>query len=150
MSRRWQKCNKKVGEGGSPCSFPLYDADECAQSPPSDRTLSLHFLFWTKEGSILWIKSLVSHRGCLIQLLNHLCWRKKIIWMTSWPLFFQNHGFHFDIGLWTRCASIRSVLSSCPKKLAIEFFWYFVYLLVIQRWDVIKSKRSQYFKCFTS
>jgi len=85
-----------------------------------------------------------------IRLLNHLCWRKKIIWMISWPLFFQNLRFHFDIGLWTRCASIRSVLSNCSKKLAIEFFWYFVYLLVVQRWDVIKSKRSQYLYCFTS
>ena len=149
MSKRWQKRYKKGGGRHHAC-FHCAMLTNSSNSPHLSPYSSTPYSGQKKALFFEW--NLWYHtEAASIQLLNHLCSRKKkIIWMTSWPLFFQNHRFHFDIGLWTRCASIRSVLSNCSKELAVEFFWYFVYLLVIQRWDVIKSKRGQYFNGFTS
>ena len=81
---------------------------------PRHLTIIVYSLFLRKYGSILWMKSLISHRGCLhLSVYSFLFW-EKVIWMTSWPLFIQNR-FHFDMGPGTRCASICSVLWNCFK-----------------------------------
>ena len=79
-------------------------------TPPSDHNCLLPIL----EKVWLWMKSLISHSGCLhLTVYSFLFW-EKVIWMISWPLFIQNR-FQFDMGPWTRCASLCSVLWNCFK-----------------------------------
>ena len=121
MSRRWQKCDNSRG---SLRSFPLYDAGKYLWFTPSDHTCPL--LILDKRRLYLWIKPFISHRGCFYPTIFVL---GKVIWMTSWLLIIQNR-FHFDMGRWTPCASIYSVLlklwpfySFLLSCLAFEWKW---------------------------